>query len=168
MDSVSPVPTAPSAHRQVDMPALADAAELRNITDVLERRVAGHPDVVAFQVRHPAAPFDAPWEPVTTAAFHARVRALAKGLIALGIRPGDAVSIVSATRYEWTLMDLACLYAGAVVVPMFDSAPQSQMAAIADVAGVRAAFAGSPAAAVPGTSGPRREDTAPRANHSRF
>lgn len=151
MDSASPVPAAPSAspapRRQVDMPALADAAELRNITDVLERRVAGHPDVVAFQVRHPAAPFDAPWEPVTTAAFHARVRALAKGLIALGIRPGDAVSIVSATRYEWTLMDLACLYAGAVVVPMFDSAPATQMAAIADVVGVRAAFAGSRAAA---------------------
>lgn len=151
MDSASPVPAAPSAspapRRQVDMPALADAAELRNITDVLERRVAGHPDVVAFQVRHPAAPFDGPWEPVTTAAFHARVRALAKGLIALGIRPGDAVSIVSATRYEWTLMDLACLYAGAVVVPMFDSAPATQMAAIADVVGVRAAFAGSPAAA---------------------
>ena len=147
MDSVSPVPTAPSAHRQVDMPALADAAGLRNITDVLERRAAEHPDVVAFQVRHPAAPLDGPWEPVATGAFHARVRALAKGLIALGIRPGEAVSIVSATRYEWTLMDLASLYAGAVVVPMFDSAPASQMAAIADVAGVRAAFAGSPAAA---------------------
>ena len=151
MDSASPVPAAPSAspaaRRRIDMPSLADASTLHNITDVLERRAAEHPASVAFQVRHPSAPFDGPWEPVTTAEFHTRVRALAKGLIALGIRPGDAVSIVSATRYEWTLMDLASLYAGAVVVPMFDSAPQSQMAAIADVAGVRAAFAGSPAAA---------------------
>lgn len=128
------------------MPALADVSGLRNLTDVLERRAAEHPDMLAFQVRHPSAPMDAPWEPVTAAEFHARVRALAKGLIALGIRPGDHVSIVASTRYEWTLMDLACLYAGAVVVPMFDSAPASQMAQIADAVGVRAAFSGPEAA----------------------
>ena len=129
--------------RQIDAPTLADASTLQNITDVLERRAEHHPDAVAFQVRHPDAPLDAPWEPVTTAQFRDRVRALAKGLIAAGIRPGDHVSIVAPTRYEWTLMDLASLYAGAVVVPMFDSAPASQMSAIADVVHVRAAFAGS-------------------------
>ncbi len=132
-----------SPRRQIDMPVLHDAAGLQNLTDVLERRAAAHPDVVAFQVRHPDAPADAPWEPVTTAEFHARVHALAKGLIALGLAPGDPVAIASATRYEWTLMDLAVLTAGGVVVPLFDSAPESQMAAIADVVGLRAAVAGT-------------------------
>ncbi|MDY6055980.1 AMP-dependent synthetase/ligase [Micrococcus sp.] len=135
-----------TSRRRVDMPTLVDAVALHTVTDILEQRAADTPDAVVFQVRHPAAPLDSPWRPVT-AAFREQVRALAKGLIALGIQPGDHVAIAAPTRYEWTLMDLAVLYAGGVVVPLFDTAPPTQMAAVADVVGIRAAFAGDPALA---------------------
>ena len=45
------------------------------------------------------------------------VREIARGLMAVGIRPGDRVSILSGTRPEWTLADLGSLCAGAVVAP---------------------------------------------------
>jgi long-chain acyl-CoA synthetase len=129
--------------REHHEPPLVSADTLQNVTDLLETRAAEDPQSIAFDVRHPDADPSDPWTPVTTAAFHRRVCSLAKGLIAAGIRPGDHVAICAATRYEWTLMDLAALYAGAVVVPLFDSAPASQMAHIVETVDVRLAIAGT-------------------------
>lgn len=129
--------------REHHEPELVSADTLHNLTDLVEVRAAEDPDSIAFDVRHPDADPSAPWTAVTTADFRRRVRELAKGLIAVGIRPGDHVAICAATRYEWTLMDLASLYAGAVVVPMFDSAPASQMTHIAEAVDVRLAVAGT-------------------------
>jgi long-chain acyl-CoA synthetase len=46
-------------------------------------------------------------------------RAIAKGLIALGIEAGDRISILGSTRAGWTLCDLGSLCAGAVVAPIY-------------------------------------------------
>ncbi len=53
---------------------------------------------------------------VSYAAFGERVKNLAKGLMELGIKPGDRVAIYSDTRYEWELFDFAAMTAGAIVV----------------------------------------------------
>ena len=67
------------------------------------------------------------WQNVTTGEFHERVVS-AKGLIALGIAKGDAVTIFSSTRLEWGILDFALAAVGAVSVPIYDtdSAPQAQ------------------------------------------
>src|SRR3954471_2271968 len=49
------------------------------------------------------------------------VRALALGLIELGIEKGDKVSILANTRPEWTYFDFAALSVGAVVVPIYQT-----------------------------------------------
>jgi long-chain acyl-CoA synthetase len=49
------------------------------------------------------------------------VRALALGLIDLGVQPGDKVSILANTRPEWTYLDFAALSVGAVVVPIYQT-----------------------------------------------
>ena len=58
--------------------------------------------------------------------FFEHVRALSLGLSTLGLRPGDRVAIVSESRPEWVIADLAVLSAGAVTVPVYPtlSAPQ--------------------------------------------
>lgn len=68
------------------------------------------------------------WQNVTTGKFHERVVSAAKGLIALGIAKGDAVTIFSSTRLEWGILDFALAAVGAVSVPIYDtdSAPQAQ------------------------------------------
>ena len=81
------------------------------------------------------------WQNVTPGEFHERVVSAAKGLIALGIAKGDAVTIFSSTRLEWGILDFALAAVGAVSVPIYDtdSAPQAQR--IMNDSAVKLAFA---------------------------
>jgi len=124
--------------REVSTPPLADLSGYRNITDLLLRRVAEAPEHIAFDV----VDADETWRQVSTTRFADEVRAVAKGLLARGLLPGEAVAIMAPTRYEWAVADLAVWFAGGVVVPVYDSSAPSQVAAIVRDADVRIAFAG--------------------------
>lgn len=124
--------------REVSTPALADLSGYRNVTDLLLRRLAHAPEHLAFDV----ANADKTWRQVSTRQFADEVRAVAKGMIARGLLPGDAVAIMAPTRYEWAVADLAVWFAGGVVVPVYDSSAPSQVAAIVHDAHVRIGFAG--------------------------
>ena len=93
---------------QFDTPAVVPADPDANVTDLLVQRVAATPDSVLFSL--PTA--DGGWSPVTTKQFHDQVVALAKGLVAAGIQPGDKIGLMCKTRYEWTLVDFATWFAG--------------------------------------------------------
>ena len=108
--------------REYSIPALAEVPASANLADMVTRRAAEQPRAVTL--RRKAA--GGGWEDVTTAAFADEVRALAKGLIAAGISPGDRVAIMSHTRYEWTLFDYAAWSAGAVVVPIYETSSAEQ------------------------------------------
>ena len=102
---------------QFEVPAVVPADPQANMTDLLVDRVAATPDSVLFAL--PDA--DGGWSPVTTREFHDQVIALAKGLVAAGIEPGDKIGFMCKTRYEWTLVDFATLFAGAVMVPIYET-----------------------------------------------
>ncbi|EFQ83418.1 AMP-binding enzyme [Aeromicrobium marinum DSM 15272] len=68
------------------------------------------------------------WTDVTIGTFHREVTAVAKGLVAHGIEPGDRVALLSKTRYEWTLLDYAIWWAGAVTVPIYETSSVAQIA----------------------------------------
>ncbi|MEV0255695.1 AMP-binding protein [Streptomyces sp. NPDC050732] len=70
---------------------------------------------------------DGRWSDVTAAEFRDEVLALAKGLIAQGVRFGDRVAIMSRTRYEWTLFDFALWTIGAQVVPIYPTSSADQV-----------------------------------------
>ena len=108
--------------KQFDMPAVVPADPGANITDLLMDRLAATPDLVLFSL-----PRDGQWLPVTTREFHAQVVALAKGLVAAGIEPGDKIGLICKTRYEWTLIDFAVWFAGAVLVPVYETSSPSQV-----------------------------------------
>ncbi|MGW1180044.1 AMP-dependent synthetase/ligase [Streptomyces drozdowiczii] len=67
------------------------------------------------------------WQDVTSAAFRDEVLALAKGLIAHGVRFGDRVALMSRTRYEWTLFDFALWAVGAQSVPVYPTSSAEQV-----------------------------------------
>jgi len=108
--------------KQIDMPAVVPADPGANITDLLEDRLRATPDLVLFSL-----PRNGQWLPVTTREFHAQVVALAKGLAAAGLAPGDKIGLICKTRYEWTLVDFAVWYAGAVLVPVYETSSPSQV-----------------------------------------
>ena len=108
--------------REYSIPALADIPATASLADVVTRRAAEQPQAVALRRKTSGGT----WEDVTTSQFRDDVHALAKGLIAAGIAPGDRVAIMSHTRYEWTLADYAAWTVGAVVVPIYETSSAEQ------------------------------------------
>ncbi|MEF2736018.1 MAG: AMP-dependent synthetase/ligase [Bifidobacterium choerinum] len=84
---------------------------------------------------------DGAWTTMTAGDFNDRVRAIAKGLIQFGIAKGDAVTIFSATRIEWGLLDFALAAIGAVTVPIYDTDSPAQAQRILNDADVKLAVA---------------------------
>src|SRR5215211_2420474 len=73
---------------------------------------------------------DGTWRPVTWAVTAEQVDALAAGLIALGVEPGERVAIMAGTRYEWIVADLAVMCAGAATTTVYPSTGAPDMAFI--------------------------------------
>jgi len=109
--------------KQYDAPALVQADPNANATDLLIDRVAATPDLPIFAL--PTA--DGGWSDVTATQFLSEVRALAKGLVAAGIEPGEKIGLMCKTRYEWTLIDFATWFAGAILVPVYETSSPSQV-----------------------------------------
>ncbi|GAS93315.1 long-chain-fatty-acid-CoA ligase FadD15 [Mycolicibacterium canariasense] len=84
-----------------------------------ERQDPGH---VIFQRQ-----VDGRWTDVTCAQAAEQIRSTALGLIAEGVQPGDRVAILSATRYEWPIIDFAILSTGAVTVPIYETSSAEQI-----------------------------------------
>ncbi|HWM33705.1 MAG TPA: long-chain fatty acid--CoA ligase [Pseudolysinimonas sp.] len=104
-------------------PAVVPADPQANVTDLLVQRLAETPDSALFAL--PTA--DGGWEDVTTRQFYDQVVALAKGMIAAGIKPGEKIGFMCKTRYEWTLVDFATWFAGAVLVPIYETSSPAQI-----------------------------------------
>lgn len=130
--------------KEFSTPQLADASGYRNATGLLMDRYRTSPEHIAFEVRAGNDAITDPWRQVTTGQFVDEVRALAKGFIAAGLQPGEALAIMSPTRYEWALADMAAWFAGAVVVPIYETSAAPQVTAILADAEVRLAIAGTP------------------------
>ncbi|MFD5704283.1 AMP-dependent synthetase/ligase [Streptomyces lasiicapitis] len=108
--------------REFSLPALYEVPADGNLTDIVRRNAAQHPDVAVIGRK-----VNGSWQDVTATAFLAEVRAAAKGLIAAGVQPGDRVGLMSRTRYEWTLFDFAIWSAGAVSVPVYETSSAEQI-----------------------------------------
>jgi long-chain acyl-CoA synthetase len=76
------------------------------------------------------------WQPVSWDDAAERVSALAHGLLARGVRRGDAVAVVSRTRLEWILLDWAVMSIGAVVVGLYPTNSAKECAYILEHAEV--------------------------------
>jgi long-chain acyl-CoA synthetase len=80
------------------------------------------------------------WESTSYQQLGTDVRAIAKGLIALGIEAGDKVAILSNTRAEWTLADFGAICAGATVVPVYQTNSPEECEYVLDHSGSMALF----------------------------
>ncbi len=109
--------------KEFTVPALVTADPEANATDLLVDRVALTPENALFSL--PTA--DGGWSDVTAREFHEQVVALAKGFMAAGVQAGDKIGFMCKTRYEWTLVDFATWFAGAALVPIYETSSPSQI-----------------------------------------
>jgi long-chain acyl-CoA synthetase len=109
--------TAPDYHLSV---ATTTATATRTIARLWQDAVAREPDGVAYLVEE-----EGEWKPVTWAEAGRVVDELAHGLLALGVRKGDAFAILASTRIEWVLFDFALALVGGVTAPVYmNSSPR--------------------------------------------
>ncbi len=123
--------------REITSPGLVDPDQAWSIPGLLAKRVARSPHGTVIER---SSGLGGTWTPVTAAAFAAEVAAVAKGLVAYGIAPGDHVSIMSHTRYEWTVADFAIWAAGAISVPVYETSSSDQVRWILSDSDVRLAI----------------------------
>ena len=128
--------------REFSTPLTVTVPATGNLTDDVVRNAAEAPDAVVFSRRPPGSE---EWQDVTAAEFLAEVRDVAKGLVAAGVEAGDRVALISRTRYEWTLLDYAIWFAGAVSVPVYETSSAEQVGHILRDSGARAVVAEGPA-----------------------
>ncbi|KOU30357.1 AMP-dependent synthetase [Streptomyces sp. WM6372] len=71
---------------------------------------------------------DGGWATVTYAGLRERVRRTGRALIALGVGPGERVAVLAETRPAWTYTHFGILAAGAVLVPVYPTAGEEELA----------------------------------------
>jgi long-chain acyl-CoA synthetase len=125
--------------REFSTPLSISIPTTGNLTDDVVANARDHADTAVFS----RATSDG-WVDVTAAQFHEEVCAAAKGLVAAGVEPGDRVALLSKTRYEWTLLDYAIWFAGAVTVPIYETSSAEQIGWILQDSGARAVVAEGP------------------------
>ena len=123
-------------------PAIVPAATAGNLTNLVAERAWFEPERIML-----SRPLGDGWQPVTAREFEAEVRTAAKGLIAAGVNIGDRVAIMAKTRYEWTILDFAIWFAGAVTVPIYETSSAEQVQWILKDSGSVALIVETPALA---------------------
>ncbi len=104
------------------LPAAIPAHDTGNLTDHVRNNAAQAPDQIVMSIERGGE-----WIGVTSQQFLAEVVAVAKGIVANGVEPGERIGIMSRNRYEWTLVDYAIWYAGAVSVPVYETSSAEQV-----------------------------------------
>ncbi|MEK0306691.1 AMP-dependent synthetase/ligase [Bifidobacterium favimelis] len=109
------------------------------IFSLLANRTARGADDLVAQWQDPVT---RNWHDVTAGQMMSRVRAVAKGMMALGVTKGSTVVIYAATSYDWGVTDFACAAIGAVSVPIYETDSSRQAEKIVRNVDCVLAFAG--------------------------
>ncbi|MFE0010307.1 AMP-binding protein, partial [Streptomyces erythrochromogenes] len=108
--------------REITVPPIITGAPVGGLADVVFQHAREEPDRVVLGRKT-----DGVWRDVTSGELAAEVLALAKGLLAQGVRFGDRVAVMSRTRYEFTLFDFALWAIGAQPVPVYPTSSTEQV-----------------------------------------
>lgn len=134
MTSISETPAIHESHTEPS----ARLADHINVTDGVLACRQEDPRRAVYAVRNGAGG----WMDVSITDFLHSVRGMAKGLIGLGVSPGDAVAVMSSTKYSWAVTDQAVWFAGGVSVPIYETSSTHQIAHILADSGAKIVLIG--------------------------
>src|SRR5215213_7228176 len=122
--------------REFSVPAPFEVREHDTVVSSVYSHERDDPDHVLMQRL-----VDGAWTDVTAAEVAGQIRSVALGLIAEGVQPGDRVAVLSATRYEWPIIDFAILSVGALTVPIYETSSAEQIKFVLGDSGAVLVFA---------------------------
>jgi long-chain acyl-CoA synthetase len=117
------------------VPVIVPAPTTGSLVDHVVEAASANPDRVTISVPRGSA-----WVGMTAQQFLDEVKAVAKGIVANGVEPGERIGVMSRTRYEWTLVDYAIWYAGAISVPVYETSSAEQIQWMLSDSGAVATF----------------------------
>jgi long-chain acyl-CoA synthetase len=135
----------PDTTRQIATGAHAEAARFKRkpltadepstLVEVIERalRIHARPDTLNYKR-------GGEWRVISAEEFKRRMRYIALGLYATGLRRGDRAGILSESSPEWVLTDVGCIFAGVINVPLYPTLAPQQVAYILNDSGAQLLF----------------------------
>jgi long-chain acyl-CoA synthetase len=114
----------------------SEHANINSVAQLFRARLG--PDAQRAAARYKAA---GKWQEMSWENLGRQAEEVAWGLVAIGVKPGDAVSILAGTRVEWTVADVGAAMASAVAVPIYQSNTPEEVRFILDNASVCVVFA---------------------------
>ncbi len=107
-----------------------------SIPGLLRDRARAHPTDIVVELRTEVGAV----QPLSAIDLQSRVEEFSRGLIGIGVAPGESVAILSSTSFEWMLLDLAILSVGAITVPIYESDSAAQIRHILEDGAVSVVF----------------------------
>lgn len=112
--------------------------EIKRLFDIPYNQLEKFPNECMFSTKRAGE-----WDKLSTASFLDLVNSTSKGLVALGVKPGDRVGIVSTNRFEWNVSDIAIQQVGGIVVPIYPNISTSDYKYIFNDSGIKICFVGN-------------------------
>ena len=109
--------------------------EVKRVFDIPEYQFEKFPQDVCL-----ASKVAGKWQTISTSAFIEKVNQASRGLLALGIKPGDTIAMISNNRWEWNVMDLAMAQIGVINVPVYPTASEDNYTFIFNDAEIKLCF----------------------------
>jgi len=113
----------------------SELANVQSVAQLFRQRAASDAQRTAARRK-----LDGRWQDVSWTQLTKESDEAAWGLIALGVKKGEMVSIISSTRVEWTVADLGIALCGAAAVPIYQSMTPEECQFILDNSGAVVVF----------------------------
>lgn len=112
--------------------------EIKRLFDIPYNQLEKFPNECMFSTKRAGE-----WDKLSTSSFLDQVNSTSKGLVALGVKPGDRVGIVSSNRFEWNVSDIAIQQVGGIVVPIYPNISTNDYKYIFNDSGIKICFVGN-------------------------
>ena len=128
----------PGKLKEFSMPATKVRSEHDNVVSLFRRRVTQNPDQTVIEQK---TMLGEQWRKVSAGEFWDEVCSVSRGLLGIGLKPGDRLALHGPTSYEWTLIDMAALAIGIITVPIYETDSAAQIEWILKDSDIRYAIA---------------------------
>ena len=92
------------------------SVSVTRLFDIPYHQLENYPQEVAFASK---SYMHGTWDSFSTEQYVNHINIVSRGLLRLGVKPGDKIALISNNRHEWNMMDMGIMQIGAIGVPVY-------------------------------------------------